>query len=351
MVVVTSMTAASADQLEFRLATAEDAEGVFGLLEAAAEWLLSRDILQWIPGQIQMNWLRERIAVGEVWVATLDGVLAGSFRLIWSDRATWGTQRDDAGYVHGLVINRAYAGMGIGLRLLEHADKLVAAAGRPYLRLDCMSDALLAYYQRAGFTLVGGKRWDHGASYLLETRVRNMSEKPTPHGALIITRATPDEVDTAVAVEDSATSWLRSRGIEPGHPPRPLREIISESIARGQVFLARRNGVAAGKIILHDHDDGVWGDLPGDALYVHGFMVHRAFGGQGVGLAMLRWAEAVATKRGKPLLRLDCDGENPALCAYYERAGFTHRGNKRLSERVAARFERRAQTDGQGARA
>lgn len=344
------MTAADTSALAFRLATEDDAEGVLGLLESAAEWLLSRDILQWIPGQIQMDWLRERIAAGEVWVAILDSVLAGSFRLIWSDRATWGTQRDDAGYVHGLVINRAYAGQGIGRRLLERAEQLVAASGRPYLRLDCMSDALLAYYQRAGFTLVGGKRWDHGAAYLLERRVRRMNETHTPRGELTITPATPDELDTAVAIEDSATSWVRSRGIEPGYPPRPLRDIISESIARGEVFLARRDGIPAGKIILHDRDDGVWPDEPGDALYVHGFMVHRDFGGLGIGMAMLRWAEEIAALRGKPLLRLDCDGENPALCAYYERAGFTRRGNVRLPNRLAARFERRVDQGDQGAK-
>lgn len=170
-----------------------------------------------------------------------------------------------------------------------------------------------------------------------------------PLEGFTITRATSDEVDTAVAVEDSATSWLRSRGIEPGYPPRPLRDIIAERVARGEVYLAKRNGAPAGKIILLDDDDGVWHDEPGDALYVHGFMVHREFGGQGVGLAMLRWAEAVAARRGKPLLRLDCDGENPALCAYYERAGFTRRGDKQLPNRLAARFERRVQPGDQGA--
>ncbi|HKV86289.1 MAG TPA: GNAT family N-acetyltransferase, partial [Ktedonobacterales bacterium] len=282
-------------------------------------------------------------------IAELGGVLAGSFRLIWSDRPAWGSQPDDAGYVHGLVINRAFAGQGLGVRLPAHAEWLVAAAGRPYLRLDCINDALVAYYVRAGFALVSGKQWDHGGPHLFEKRVDNMAETQTPRGALIITQATPDEVDTAVAVEYSATDWLRSRGIEPGNPPRPLRDIIAECVDRGEVYLAKRDGVAAGKIILQDRDDGVWGDLPGDALYVHGFMVHRAFGGEGVGLAMLRWAETVAATRGKPLLRLDCDGANPGLRAYYERAGFTHRGDLLLPNRLAARYERRVDGDGQTA--
>ena len=179
--------------------------------------------------------------------------------------------------------------------------------------------------------------------------MRQWDVEETRAGALMISPATPDEVDIAVAIEDSATSWLRSRGIEPGQPPRPLRDIIAECVARGEVYLARRDGVAAGKIILQELDDGVWSDQPRDALYVHGFMAHRDFAGQGVGLAMLRWAETVATERGKPVLRLDCDGENAALCRYYERAGFTRHGDVRLPNRLAARFEREAHQAGRRA--
>jgi protein-tyrosine phosphatase len=345
------MAAANPGALTIRLATDADAEGVFELLEAAAEWLLSRDIRQWLPGEIRGDWLRQRIAGGEVYVATLDGVLAGSFRLIWSDEQTWGERPNDAGYVHGLVINRAFAGRGLGVRLLERAGQLVAEAGRTYLRLDCLTpnDALVAYYVRAGFAIVGEKRFTRASACLLQKRLAGAAERELTEDELTITRATADEVDTAVAVEESATSWLRSRGIEPGDPPRPLRDIIAECVDRGEVYLAKRDGVAAGKIILQSEDDGVWADLPGDAVYVHGFMVHRAFGGQGVGLAMLRWAETVAANQCKPLLRLDCDGANPELRAYYERAGFTHRGDLPLPHRLAARYERRADGDGRTA--
>lgn len=345
------MAAAGPGALTIRLATDGDADAVMELLEAAAAWLVARGIRQWLPGQIRAEWLRERVAAGEVYVAELGGVLAGSFRLIWSDEQTWGERPNDAGYVHGLVINRTFAGMGVGTRMLERAGELIAAAGRPHLRLDCLTpnDALLAYYVSAGFAIVGEKRFMRASSRLLEKRVVGAEETHMPEGALTITQATPDEVDTAVAVEESATSWLRSRGIEPGNPPRPLRDILAECVDRGEVYLAKRDGVAAGKIILQDKDDGVWGDLPGDALYVHGFMVHRAFGGHGVGLAMLRWAETVAANRGKPLLRLDCDGANPGLRAYYERAGFTHRGDLQLTTRLAARYERRVDVDGQTA--
>ncbi len=46
----------------------------------------------------------------------------------------------------------------------------------------------------------------------------------------------------------------------------------------------------------------------------------------------MRWAEREPAARGLHLARLDCMAENPALCAYYERAGYrlvrtkTHQG-------------------------
>ncbi len=161
----------------------------------------------------------------------------------------------------------------------------------------------------------------------------------TPQRPLAIQRATPDDLDTAVAIEEDAVAWVRARGYEPGHPPRPLAEIFADVIARGEMYIALRGGVAAGKVAVTTKDD-LWADLPGEALYVHGLMVCRAFGGQGVGLAMLRWAERYAAEMGKALLRLDCDATNPELRAYYERAGFTHRGDVALAHRIAARYER-----------
>ena len=85
-----------------------------------------------------------------------DGVIVGTLTLTWADPHVWGEQPDDAGYVHGLAIRRDAAGQGIGAAMLAWAGRAVAAAGRPYLRLDCMATnaRLRAYYERAGFTQV-----------------------------------------------------------------------------------------------------------------------------------------------------------------------------------------------------
>jgi RimJ/RimL family protein N-acetyltransferase len=162
-----------------------------------------------------------------------------------------------------------------------------------------------------------------------------------PSGDILsIRRAVLEDVSAAVAIEVEAAAWLRGRGIEPGQPPRPLAVIFAENIARGQLYLGLVEGQPAGKITLQSEEEPLWADLLGRALYVHGLTVRRTFAGRQIGLTMLRWAEQRAALAVLPLLRLDCNSDNPALRAYYERAGFTYRGDVTLPHRTASRYER-----------
>jgi ribosomal protein S18 acetylase RimI-like enzyme len=156
---------------------------------------------------------------------------------------------------------------------------------------------------------------------------------------LTIRLARPDDVDTLAEIEEEAAAWQRSRGIEPGQPPRPFRDIFAATVAAGQTYVTERGGVVAGKITLQAADS-LWYDQPGESLYIHGLTVRRAFAGQEIGRMLLRWADDKARVRGKTYLRLDCNANNPALRAYYEHAGFAHRGDVVLAHRVASRYEK-----------
>src|SRR5258708_13891975 len=150
----------------------------------------------------------------------------------------------------------------------------------------------------------------------------------TPHVELVSRRALPEDLDALLALSDDVDAWLRSRGISPGVPPRPMSDIFAERTARGAQYVGTIDGEVAGTIVLEWADDGVWANAPDDACYVHGFAVRRAYAG--IGLVLLGWAERMAAAAGKPVLRLDCTAENLALRAYYERAGYTHRASSRL---------------------
>jgi ribosomal protein S18 acetylase RimI-like enzyme len=331
-------------------ATAADADAVLAILQDAARWLLSRGIEQWRPEHFQREPLLRHIARGEVFVARRARVPVGTLSLSWDDLAVWGEQPPIAGYVHGLAISRSEGGHGLGRALLDWASRRTAAAGKPLLRLDCMTDnpALRVYYERPGFTyLRDASDWSWSASLYERPTGAAMgettAEEPMGTGTLTIRLAEPGEVETLVTIEESAGAWLRTRGIDPGQPPKPLREIMAERVRKRVVYLALLDGRPAGTLTLLWGPEEVWADLPGDAAYVHGLMVHRDFAGLAVGRRMLAWAEAQARAADKPLLRLDCDALNPALRAYYERAGFTPRGEVTLAHRVAARYERLAQ--------
>lgn len=173
---------------------------------------------------------------------------------------------------------------------------------------------------------------------------------------LAMARATAVDVEATLALYETAEAWMRSRGIDPGDPPIPQREIVTSRIERGLIWLARAgaggDGAAPlGAIVPKWEDDGTWRDVrgvrDGDALYVHGLVASRAPEGRGVGLLMLRWAEQVAANAGRPYVRLDCMASNPALRGYYERAGFAYRGDYARPDITLSRYEKRVGEGGQ----
>jgi GNAT superfamily N-acetyltransferase len=66
------------------------------------------------------------------------------------------------------------AGRGLGVAIVEWADGQAAAAGRRYLRLDCMreNDGIRAYYERLGFDHRGDIDHPRFAAALYERPVR-----------------------------------------------------------------------------------------------------------------------------------------------------------------------------------
>jgi GNAT superfamily N-acetyltransferase len=177
--------------------------------------------------------------------------------------------------------------------------------------------------------------------------MENASEWRLPDG-LSVVLAQPLDIDAILTIWADADEWVRRRGFEPGEPPMPLRDIISSRISCAACYVVRRSGPTGeivGTITLEWADDGVWSDrVTDDACYVHGLATQRASAGQGIGAALLRWAEELAHTTGKNYLRLDCDANNGALRAYYAGVGLTHCGEVSTPTHHASRFEKRIQS-------
>ncbi|MBO0918195.1 GNAT family N-acetyltransferase [Streptomyces laculatispora] len=149
------------DQLHLRLADDGDLAALVRLRDNAARWMLTQGIAgQWQPGELdEDDFRRTTERGGEVWVAEAGDGVAGAWELWWEDEDAWGPQPPVAGYVHRLMVDRAGAPPGTGRLLLHAAERRVAAAGREFVRLDCLAGnaRLNAYYLDEGYRAVGQK--------------------------------------------------------------------------------------------------------------------------------------------------------------------------------------------------
>jgi len=137
-----------------RRAGPADEAAVLGLLETAATWLWARGVRQWEPGSFTAATAGVAAPGRTAYLAEVGGQPAGTFALLWADPDVWGEQPPNAGYLHSLAVDRAFAGQGLGAALLDAAADQVRAAGRAYLRLDCWAGntMLRGYYAGLGFT-------------------------------------------------------------------------------------------------------------------------------------------------------------------------------------------------------
>ncbi len=134
-----------------------------------------------------------------------------------------------------------------------------------------------------------------------------------------------EDVERVAGVLDEAAAWLRSRGIKQW-PVRVPRELVADRIRRHECYLAWDGTDLIGTLTLQTTDPDVWGEQPPDALYLRGLAVRRAHAGKG--RELLAWAESAAADAGRRYVRLGCMASNSALRAYYERAGYEHRGDR-----------------------
>jgi GNAT superfamily N-acetyltransferase len=125
---------------------------VGALLDEATVWVGERGYEQW-PRPYPRDEIAAAIERREVYVAELDGDIVATVTLLWDDPMYWGDRPPDAAYVHKLAVRRACAGQRIGSAIVEWADRTAAAAGRQFLRLDCLGDnpGIRAYYEELGF--------------------------------------------------------------------------------------------------------------------------------------------------------------------------------------------------------
>jgi len=137
-------------------ATVDQAPSVRRLRDDLARWMLEHGIEQWRPGDLPLEWIQECVSQGWVYVVSRGEELVGSVTIVWEDPLVWGERHEPAGYIHMLMVNRAFAGRGFGRALLDWTERFILDSERDLARLDCTrgNRALRRYYERGGYELV-----------------------------------------------------------------------------------------------------------------------------------------------------------------------------------------------------
>ncbi len=146
--------------------------------------------------------------------------------------------------------------------------------------------------------------------------------------SLAIRLAVPHDAPDIVSLRLQLEGWLASRGVEQWrHGEVALADVVRE-ISDGDWHVASEGKSLLGALRLLWSDAPVWQHDNEFAAYVHGLMVPRSNAGEGIGAALLSWAEQQAKSRDARTLRLDCVETNARLRAYYSALGFREVGQR-----------------------
>lgn len=157
---------------------------------------------------------------------------------------------------------------------------------------------------------------------------------------LTIVPAVSHDRPAIAAILEGARRWLADRGINQWGFPFGA-DWLDPKIAAGEFWVVHLDGEPVAVVRLLWSDPQFWGERDdGSAAYVHTLAVRRNLAGQGIGSWVLNWAEEQAQSAGRSVLRLDCAASNPALFAYYERAGFTALGPAQVGHAEVVLFEK-----------
>ena len=129
--------------LTLRRADLGDHDVIVGLIDAAAEWLRTKNTDQWSQPWPSEEDRRHRILhdliAGKTWIAWDDGTPAATITTDPAQNPVWpaGSRDEPAVYVTRMVVSRAFAGRGLGAALLDWAGlRARRLHGARWVRVD-----------------------------------------------------------------------------------------------------------------------------------------------------------------------------------------------------------------------
>ena len=104
--------------------------------------------------------------------------------------------------------------------------------------------------------------------------------------------ARPEDIREVQRMLSVASRRATALGYKQWWDPFPV-EVVEDSVARGETYLALERGSVLGTIALCWDDQRFWGERPPDAGYVHRLCTNPDTA-PGLGVELLTWAETTA---------------------------------------------------------
>ena len=147
--------------MQIRLAVGEDVAGVMGVLRRVVPMMRAAGNLQWDDAYPNAEVFERDIELGQLWVAEIDGAIAGVAALT-SDQEPEYAQvgwdiEEPAVVVHRLAVDPAFRGMGVAGALMRKAEEVAVERGIRVLRVDTntLNEASQRLFPKLGYALVG----------------------------------------------------------------------------------------------------------------------------------------------------------------------------------------------------
>ncbi|APD07830.1 protein-tyrosine-phosphatase [Flavobacteriaceae bacterium UJ101] len=158
--------------------------------------------------------------------------------------------------------------------------------------------------------------------------------------------STKENKQTILNLLKHAATWLKDDGVDHWrvwlNPTEERLNWMEEGLNKGQFYLLYTTEKdLIGMYRLMYEDELYWGKTEDKAAYVHSLVVKNNFKGQGVGTKVLERIEKDLINKNFDFFRLDCNGENTKLCAYYEKAGFKKVGEIKMPHSLNFLYEKK----------
>jgi len=147
--------------MRIRRATREDVAALMDLLRRVVPLMRAAGNLQWDESYPNESVFERDIHKGQLWVAEIDGSVAGVAALT-TDQEPEYTQvgwdvEEPAVVVHRLAVDPAFRGAGVAAALMEKAEAVAAERGIAVLRVDTntQNEATQRLFPKLGYALAG----------------------------------------------------------------------------------------------------------------------------------------------------------------------------------------------------